>query len=93
MFITSVSDVLFSVPSVNTVTNKRERVHILRLVLSCGHHTAARTPGRTTGLQNACQNKIVYRNLAKGSEIPLGNNNIHSITYFLSHVLCFVMNV
>jgi len=83
----------FTIPSVNTATNKHERVQFLRLVLSCGYHTAARTPGRTKGLQNDCQNKIVYRNLVKGSEIPLGNNNILSITYFLSHVLCFVMNV
>jgi hypothetical protein len=93
MFITFVSGVPFTIPSANTAPYKHERVQILYLVMSCGYHTAARTPGRTRGLQDDCQNKIVYRNLAKGSEILLGNNNIHCITYFPLHVLYFVMNV
>ena len=78
----------FTIPPVNTVTNKYERVQFLRLVLSCGYHTAARTPGRTKGLQNDCQNKTVYRNLVKGSEIPLGNNN--KPFYYLLPVACIV---
>ena len=53
-------------------------------------------PGSKEG-QQGCKiivgTKLSNGILRKAQKFPLGNNNIHSITYFLSHVLCFVMNV